>query len=171
MPQSGWDSFGEEAKLAIPELQAAQRDKDARVRRAAGVALSRIESEPHTEDRALQAARQMTGGVDNRPSDFPGRRRWSKRAARSIMAQCPFTHAEPIGAECLVATRGHPLHLPRRCFTFMSRPANLAELRASGWVSRSVKRQYARQLPPHAQRRRRVVPRHRRRPTTRSFRK
>ncbi len=39
----GLGSFGEEARLAIPGLQAAQRDRDARVRRAAGVALSRID--------------------------------------------------------------------------------------------------------------------------------
>jgi HEAT repeat protein len=39
----GLGSFGEEAKPAIPELQAAKRDGDARVRRAAGVALSRID--------------------------------------------------------------------------------------------------------------------------------
>jgi HEAT repeat protein len=39
----GLGSFGEEAKPAIPDLQAAKRDGDARVRRAAGVALSRID--------------------------------------------------------------------------------------------------------------------------------
>ncbi|HEV3136853.1 MAG TPA: HEAT repeat domain-containing protein [Pirellulales bacterium] len=39
----GLGSFGEEARLAIPELQAAENDRDARVRRAAGVALSRID--------------------------------------------------------------------------------------------------------------------------------
>ncbi len=39
----GLGTLGEEARLAIPELQAAQRDRDARVRRAAGVALSRID--------------------------------------------------------------------------------------------------------------------------------
>lgn len=39
----GLGSFGEEAKAAIPGLQAAQRDKDVRVRRAAGVALTRID--------------------------------------------------------------------------------------------------------------------------------
>ena len=39
----GLGTLGEEAKLAIPELQAAERDRDARVRRAAGVALSRID--------------------------------------------------------------------------------------------------------------------------------
>jgi HEAT repeat protein len=39
----GLGSFGEEAMLAVPELQAAEDDRDARVRRAAGVALSRID--------------------------------------------------------------------------------------------------------------------------------
>ncbi len=39
----GLGSFGEEARLAIPDLQAAENDRDVRVRRAAGVALSRID--------------------------------------------------------------------------------------------------------------------------------
>ena len=39
----GLGSFGGEARLAVPELQAAENDRDARVRRAAGVALSRID--------------------------------------------------------------------------------------------------------------------------------
>jgi HEAT repeat protein len=39
----GLGYFGEDAKDAIPALQAAQHDRDARVREAAGVALSRIE--------------------------------------------------------------------------------------------------------------------------------
>jgi HEAT repeat protein len=39
----GLGYFGDEAKEAIPALQAAQRDRDARVREAAGVALSRID--------------------------------------------------------------------------------------------------------------------------------
>ena len=39
----GLGYFGEQAKDAIPALQAAQRDPDARVREAAGVALSRID--------------------------------------------------------------------------------------------------------------------------------
>ena len=39
----GLGYFGEQAKEAIPALQAAQRDRDARVREAAGVALSRID--------------------------------------------------------------------------------------------------------------------------------
>jgi HEAT repeat protein len=39
----GLGNFGEQAKDAIPALQAAQRDRDARVREAAGVALSRID--------------------------------------------------------------------------------------------------------------------------------
>ncbi len=39
----GLGSFGGEARLAIPELQAAGSDRDARVRRAAGIALSRID--------------------------------------------------------------------------------------------------------------------------------
>lgn len=41
----GLGYYGEQAKEAIPALQAAQRDKDARVREAAGVALSRIDPE------------------------------------------------------------------------------------------------------------------------------
>jgi HEAT repeat protein len=39
----GLGYFGEGAKGAIPALQAAQSDRDARVREAAGVALSRID--------------------------------------------------------------------------------------------------------------------------------
>jgi HEAT repeat protein len=39
----GLGTFGEQAKDAIPALQAAQSDRDARVRQAAGVALSRID--------------------------------------------------------------------------------------------------------------------------------
>jgi HEAT repeat protein len=39
----GLGYFGEQAREAIPALQAAQRDRDARVREAAGVALSRID--------------------------------------------------------------------------------------------------------------------------------
>jgi HEAT repeat protein len=40
----GLGYFGEQAKDAIPALQAAQRDRDARIREAAGKALSRIDS-------------------------------------------------------------------------------------------------------------------------------
>jgi HEAT repeat protein len=39
----GLGSFGEVARPAIPELQAAGKDRDVRVRRAAGVAISRID--------------------------------------------------------------------------------------------------------------------------------
>ncbi|HEY1380087.1 MAG TPA: HEAT repeat domain-containing protein [Gemmataceae bacterium] len=39
----GLGGFGDQAKDAIPALQEAQRDHDARVRQAAGVALSRID--------------------------------------------------------------------------------------------------------------------------------
>jgi HEAT repeat protein len=39
----GLGYFGEKARDAIPALQVAQRDRDARVREAAGVALSRID--------------------------------------------------------------------------------------------------------------------------------
>jgi hypothetical protein len=39
----GLGAFGEQAKDAIPALQAAQHDRDVRVRNAAGVALSRID--------------------------------------------------------------------------------------------------------------------------------
>jgi HEAT repeat protein len=39
----GLGSFGEQARDAVPALQAAQRDRDVRVREAAGVALSRID--------------------------------------------------------------------------------------------------------------------------------
>ncbi len=40
----GLGSFGEQAKDAIPALQAARRDPDVRVREAVGVALYRIDS-------------------------------------------------------------------------------------------------------------------------------
>jgi HEAT repeat protein len=39
----GLGSFGEQARDAIPALEAARHDRDARVREAAGVALSRID--------------------------------------------------------------------------------------------------------------------------------
>ncbi len=39
----GLGSFGETAKEAIPELRTAENDRDARVRRAAGIALTRID--------------------------------------------------------------------------------------------------------------------------------
>ena len=39
----GLGYYGEEAKDAIPALQAAQRDRDARIREAAGKALTRID--------------------------------------------------------------------------------------------------------------------------------
>src|SRR5947209_1134416 len=39
----GLGYFGEQAKDAVPALRAAQHDRDARVREAAGVALSRID--------------------------------------------------------------------------------------------------------------------------------
>jgi HEAT repeat protein len=39
----GLGYFGDQARDAIPALQAAQRDRDARVREAARVALSRID--------------------------------------------------------------------------------------------------------------------------------
>jgi HEAT repeat protein len=39
----GLGYFGEQGKDAIPALQAAKRDRDARVREGAGVALSRID--------------------------------------------------------------------------------------------------------------------------------
>jgi HEAT repeat protein len=39
----GLGSYGEQAKEAIPALQAVQRDPDGRVREAAGLALSRID--------------------------------------------------------------------------------------------------------------------------------
>jgi HEAT repeat protein len=38
-------SFGDQATDAIPALQALQRDPDAKVREAAGIALSRIDPE------------------------------------------------------------------------------------------------------------------------------
>jgi HEAT repeat protein len=45
----GLGYFGEQARDAIPALQAAQRDRDARVREAAGVALSRIDPDRFTK--------------------------------------------------------------------------------------------------------------------------
>jgi HEAT repeat protein len=39
----GLGYFGEQARAAIPALKEAQHDRDARVREAAGVALSRID--------------------------------------------------------------------------------------------------------------------------------
>ncbi|HEY1600464.1 MAG TPA: HEAT repeat domain-containing protein [Pirellulales bacterium] len=39
----GLGTFGAEANSAVPDLRAAEEDRDARVRRAAGVALTRID--------------------------------------------------------------------------------------------------------------------------------
>ena len=39
----GLGTFGAEANSAVPELRAAESDRDARVRRAAGIALTRID--------------------------------------------------------------------------------------------------------------------------------
>ena len=39
----GLGEFGEEAKPAIPDLRTAEKDGDARVRRAAGIAVTRID--------------------------------------------------------------------------------------------------------------------------------
>jgi HEAT repeat protein len=50
----GLGYFGERAKDAVPALQQAQRDRDARVREAAGVALSRIEPERFTSPAKLR---------------------------------------------------------------------------------------------------------------------
>ena len=41
----GLGNFGDQARDAIPALQTAQHDRDARVREAAGIALSRIDPE------------------------------------------------------------------------------------------------------------------------------
>jgi HEAT repeats len=53
----GLGYFGGEAKEAIPALQAAQRDRDARVREAAGVALSRIDPDRFISPSRLRQAR------------------------------------------------------------------------------------------------------------------
>jgi HEAT repeat protein len=54
----GLGLFGEEAKDAIPALQeAARRDRDARVREAAGVALSRIDPKQFPPPTKRQPAR------------------------------------------------------------------------------------------------------------------
>lgn len=53
----GLGYFGEEAKDAIPALQAAQRDRDARVREAVGVALSRIDPTKFSDPRKSTSAR------------------------------------------------------------------------------------------------------------------
>ena len=39
----GLGGFGEEARAAVPELQQMENDRDARIRRAASAALSRID--------------------------------------------------------------------------------------------------------------------------------
>lgn len=55
----GLGYFGEEAKDAIPALKAAQRDRDARVRDAAGKALSRIDPATYKYDpKAARKKRQ-----------------------------------------------------------------------------------------------------------------
>ena len=54
----GLGAFGEQARDAIPALQAAaQRDRDARVREAAGVALSRIDPTRFTRPSKARPAR------------------------------------------------------------------------------------------------------------------
>jgi HEAT repeat protein len=51
----GLGSFGEQAKEAIPALQAALRDKDARARKAAATALSRIDPEKYPDPAKIKA--------------------------------------------------------------------------------------------------------------------
>jgi HEAT repeat protein len=53
----GLGYFGEQAKDAIPALQVAQRDRDARVREAAGVALSRIDPSRFSDPSKPQSTR------------------------------------------------------------------------------------------------------------------
>jgi HEAT repeat protein len=50
----GLGNFGKQAKDAISALQESQRDRDARVREAAGVALSRIDPERFTSPAKLR---------------------------------------------------------------------------------------------------------------------
>ncbi|HEY1859881.1 MAG TPA: HEAT repeat domain-containing protein [Gemmataceae bacterium] len=52
----GLGYFGEQAKEAIAALQTAQRDRDARVREAAGVALSRIDPDKFPASSKQRAA-------------------------------------------------------------------------------------------------------------------
>ncbi len=54
----GLGSFGEAAVAAVPALMAAQRDSDARIRRAAGVALSRIDPKRAPSPAASERRRQ-----------------------------------------------------------------------------------------------------------------
>ena len=57
----GLGYFGEQANDAIPELQAAQKDRDARVREAAGVALFRIDPAKFPDPTKQRAERRNTG--------------------------------------------------------------------------------------------------------------
>jgi len=53
----GLGHFGEKAKDAIPALQTAEHDRDARVREAAGIALCRIDPETFPPETTAKAAR------------------------------------------------------------------------------------------------------------------
>lgn len=53
----GLGYFGEQARTAIPDLQAARNDRDARVREAAGVALSRIDPQQFAAPSRSRGAR------------------------------------------------------------------------------------------------------------------
>ena len=54
----GLGYFGEQAKDAVPALQAAQRDRDGRVREAAAVALSRIDPAKFPDPHKARPARR-----------------------------------------------------------------------------------------------------------------
>jgi HEAT repeat protein len=55
----GLGYFGAKAKEAIPALETAQHDTDARVREAAGVALCRIDPEKFPPSTTAKAAKEM----------------------------------------------------------------------------------------------------------------
>jgi HEAT repeat protein len=80
----GLGYFGEQAKDAIPALQAAQHDRDPRVREAAGVALSRIDPEQFpvstspTKPRGRTGKRASTAGGGEPQSGQGGARKATK---------------------------------------------------------------------------------------------
>jgi HEAT repeat protein len=65
----GLGAFGEEAKVAIPDLRAAEKDKDARVRRAAGVALTRIDPTLTPSPQPVKDRRKCSSTRRPRPAE------------------------------------------------------------------------------------------------------
>ena len=121
-PAIGLGSFGEEARPAIPAAQAARKDRDARVRRAAGDRVLAHRSKTSRDRLAHRSARKMSVDATT------GRGEWLPHVgggqvggAGSIMAAGPLdARGSQTGAgvprgrfvSCFVHPAVHPTHEP-----------------------------------------------------------